>query len=138
MVHCAAGQTVQFPASLLQQFITPELCFLRLFAADPVRRHLKNPLSRTRRACLPARFGYCWQHADSMNRYEFYLRITADQYLDYYRGTVRHVMVRCATGQTVQFPASLLQQFVTPEGICGNFVLTCDEHHRRPRLERLK
>jgi hypothetical protein len=50
------------------------------------------------------------------HRYEFYLCITADQYLDYYRGTARHVVVRCTTGQTVQFPAGLLQQFVTTDG----------------------
>jgi hypothetical protein len=47
-------------------------------------------------------------------------------------------LVRCSTGQNVQFPASLLQQFVTTEGICGHFVLTCDEHHRNSHLERLK
>ena len=35
-----------------------------------------------------------------MNRYEFQLRITVDQYLDYYRGRVKHVLVRCSTGQT--------------------------------------
>jgi hypothetical protein len=73
-----------------------------------------------------------------MNRYEFYLRITAEQYLDYYRGTARHVIVRCTTGQNVQFPASLLQKFVTQDGISGHFVLTCDEHNRDSRLERLK
>jgi hypothetical protein len=73
-----------------------------------------------------------------MNRYEFNLRITADQYLDYYRGTARSVVVRCTTGQNVQFPASLLQQFVTQEGITGLFALTCDEHNRNPHLERLK
>ncbi len=73
-----------------------------------------------------------------MNRYEFHLRITANQYLDYYRGTARHVVVRCTNGQTVQFPASLLQQFVTPEGIQGNFALTCDEQLRNSHLERLK
>ena len=73
-----------------------------------------------------------------MKRYEFHLRISAEQYLDYYRGTVRHVIVRCATGQNVQFPASLLQQFVMAEGIHGDFALTCDEQHRNPRLERLK
>ena len=71
-------------------------------------------------------------------RYEFYLRITADQYLDYYRGTAQHVVVRCTTGQNVQFPASLLQQYVTQEGICGDFALTCDEYNRNSRLERLK
>ncbi len=73
-----------------------------------------------------------------MIRYEFHLRITADQYLDYYRGTARHVVVRCTTGQTVQFPASLLQQFVTTDGIIGNFALTCDDQLRNSRLERLK
>jgi hypothetical protein len=73
-----------------------------------------------------------------MKRYEFHLRRTADQYLDYYRGTARSVVVRCRTGQNVQFPASLLQQFVTTDGICGDFVLTCDEHHRNSQLERLK
>jgi hypothetical protein len=72
-----------------------------------------------------------------MNRYEFHLRITAAQYLDYYRGTARSVVVRCSTGQNVQFPASLLQQFVTTDGISGTFALTCDDQLRNSRLERL-
>ncbi|MDB6022895.1 MAG: hypothetical protein JWQ04_2752 [Pedosphaera sp.] len=73
-----------------------------------------------------------------MIRYEFHLRITAEQYLDYYRGTARHVIVRCTTGQNVQFPASLLQQFVTTDGIMGAFALTCDDQLRDSRLERVK
>jgi hypothetical protein len=80
-------------------------------------------------------FAAAW---DSMKHYEFQLRISADQYLDYYRGTVKHVLVRCSTGQTVQFPASLLQQLVTPDGISGEFALICDEQNRNSRLERLK
>ncbi len=72
-----------------------------------------------------------------MNRYEFHLRITPEQYLGYYRGSVRQVLVRCRSGQTVQFPASLLQRFVTPEGIHGDFVLTCDENHKGAGLERM-
>lgn len=55
-----------------------------------------------------------------MNRYEFRLRISAEQYLDYYRGAARHVLARCHTGQTVQFPAGLLQPFVTAEGTAGS------------------
>ena len=58
-----------------------------------------------------------------MHRYEFQLRISAYQYLDYYRGTVRQVLVECSDGRKVQFPASLLQRFVTQDGIRGNFVL---------------
>jgi Protein of unknown function (DUF2835) len=72
-----------------------------------------------------------------MNRYEFRLRISPEQYLDYYRGAIRQVIVNCTTGQTVQFPASLLQQFVTHEGIHGNFALTCDAHHKGAQLQRL-
>jgi hypothetical protein len=73
-----------------------------------------------------------------MKRYEFHLRITAEKYLDYYRGAARHVIVRCTTGQTVQFPASLLVQFVTSDGIEGDFALICDDNNRNSRLERLK
>ena len=72
-----------------------------------------------------------------MNRYEFHLHISPEAYLDYYRGAVRQVVARCTAGQTVQFPASLLQRFVTPEGIHGVFVLTCDEHHKIAGFERL-
>ena len=72
-----------------------------------------------------------------MNCYEFKLHISPGAYLDYYRGTIRHVIVHCATGQTVQFPASLLQRFVTTEGVHGAFVLTCDEHYKCVGLQRL-
>ena len=71
-----------------------------------------------------------------MKRYAFHLRITPEQYLDYYRGAVRHVIVRSTSGQTVQFPASLLQRFVVKEGIYGNFVLVCDDNNKCIELQR--
>jgi hypothetical protein len=43
-----------------------------------------------------------------MKRYEFHLRISAEQYLDHYRGVVQDVIARYTDGQTVQFPAALL------------------------------
>ena len=73
-----------------------------------------------------------------MPAYEFHLNISPEQYEDYYRGLVRQVIVRCSTGQTLQFPASLLQRFVTPTGIEGRFVLTCDEHHKCLDLQRAR
>jgi len=72
-----------------------------------------------------------------VSRYEFDLHISPEQYLDYYRGTVKHVLVHCTSGQTVQFPAALLQRFVTNEGIHGHFVLTCDDNHKGADLQRL-
>ncbi len=73
-----------------------------------------------------------------MKRFEFQLRITADQCLDYYRGAARFVIVRSAAGENVQFPASFLQQFVTPDGVHGDFALTCDDDNRNSRLQRLE
>ena len=72
-----------------------------------------------------------------MNRYEFHLAISPEQYLDYYRGAVQHVIVRSTAGLTVQFPASLLQRFVTREGVHGAFVLVCDENNKCVDLQRL-
>jgi hypothetical protein len=71
-----------------------------------------------------------------MKRFEFHLRISAERYLDYYRGIARQVVVRCPGGVTIQFPASLLQPFVTSAGIEGDFVLTCDEQNRGAELRR--
>ncbi len=73
----------------------------------------------------------------TMYRYEFRLRISAEEYLDYYRGVVQHVIVRSASGLTVQFPASLLRRFVTNEGVHGDFLLTCDANHKCLDLQRL-
>ncbi len=72
-----------------------------------------------------------------MNRYRIQLKISPEKYLDYYRGRIRQVVARCNTGQTIQFPASLLQKFVGTEGIHGSFVLTSDENHKVISLERV-
>jgi hypothetical protein len=72
-----------------------------------------------------------------MTRYEFHLRISPVRYLDYYRGTIRHVVARCTNGQNVQFPASLLQKFVTKDGIDGHFILTVDDNNKCAGLERV-
>lgn len=72
-----------------------------------------------------------------MKRFEFHLRISPEQYLDYYRGVIQQVVVRCRDGTTLQFPASLLQPFVTPVGIHGAFQLTCDDQDRGARIDRL-
>lgn len=72
-----------------------------------------------------------------MHRFEFQLHITPEQYLEYYRGRIRNVMVQCSTGKTVQFPAALLQRFVAHDGIHGSFALTCDEDYKNAQLHRL-
>jgi hypothetical protein len=65
-----------------------------------------------------------------MNRYRIHLDITADQYLGYYRGSIRHVLARCSDGRSIRFPASLLQRVVGLDGIHGEFVLVCDANNK--------
>lgn len=71
-----------------------------------------------------------------MKQFQFHLDISAERYLDYYRGAARQVIARCPDGLTVSFPASLLKAFVLPTGIHGDFVLTCDEANKGAVLKR--
>lgn len=67
----------------------------------------------------------------------FELHITPDQMLGYYRGAVRTIMARATNGQTVQFPASVLQKHVTADGVHGRFRMEFDANHKFVRLEQL-
>jgi hypothetical protein len=72
-----------------------------------------------------------------MKRYEFHLTISPNDYLDYYRGIAKSVVVSIARGQSLEFPASLLRPFVTDAGIEGSFVLLCDENNKCIDLRRV-
>ncbi len=71
-----------------------------------------------------------------MKQFEFHLSISEQQYLHYYRGTIKQVVVMSATGKTIQFPASLLTKFVTSAGVHGHFVLTCDDDFKGTVITR--
>jgi hypothetical protein len=51
-----------------------------------------------------------------MNRFEFSMNLSAQEYLQYYRGSVDKVFARCNGGTTIRFPALLLTPFVTTAG----------------------
>jgi hypothetical protein len=65
------------------------------------------------------------------------LNISTDEMLAYYRGKARTVRARATNGQTVRFPASVLQRHVTPRGVHGQFRMEFDENHKFVRLEPL-
>lgn len=54
---------------------------------------------------------------------EFNLSISADEYLKYYQGHVKWVLATSTRGLKVRFPANLLSQHVTLNGINGYFIL---------------
>jgi hypothetical protein len=72
-----------------------------------------------------------------VRRFEFFLRVSPEAYLDYYRGIARVVVVSTTCGETLQFPAALLKKFVTAAGIEGDFELLCDANNRCVDLRRV-
>ena len=67
----------------------------------------------------------------------FALSISREDYLRYYQGVARHVLVRSHDGRKVQFPARLLRPFVTHQGVRGEFRLVLDDANRMVDLQRL-
>ena len=72
-----------------------------------------------------------------MATYHFTLSIPAEEYVRYYQGQARQVVVETAEGLTLRFPAGNLVKFVTRNGIHGDFCLKCDETNKLIKLERL-
>jgi hypothetical protein len=81
--------------------------------------------------------GFAGKPHGAVNRYEFEVHIKSGQFLQFYRGQAQHVVVQATTGQNVQLPASIFRSFVTPEGVHGRFVLTSNDQHKAPVLERV-
>ncbi|MBK1718486.1 DUF2835 domain-containing protein [Thiocystis violacea] len=71
-----------------------------------------------------------------MQRFYFSLDISASEYLRYYQGSARRVLVRAHDARSLSIPAANLRPFVTSAGVKGRFCLTVDQDHRLISLER--
>lgn len=60
----------------------------------------------------------------------FRLAISAEDYLAYYQGSAQFVVARSEDNRTIRFPASAIRQFVTHDGVFGNFEITFDENNK--------
>lgn len=65
------------------------------------------------------------------------LAISAEQWLSYYRGQVKTVRAAALDGRRIQFPARVLQKYVTPDGIMGVFRVRFDSANRFVDIEQL-
>ena len=72
-----------------------------------------------------------------MQESRFHLAISAEQYLEYYRGAARQVIVRAQDGRTLQFPAGILQRFLDQTGIYGEFVMRFDDQNKFVDIRRV-
>lgn len=65
------------------------------------------------------------------------LAISAEQYLAYYRGTVKEVVARCSDGRNIRFPCTILKPFVTHNGIHGRFEISFDQNNKFKEIRRV-
>jgi len=70
-------------------------------------------------------------------RINFSISLSAERYLQYYRGHARSVIIRSEDGRRIQLPAVNLRPFVTAEGIVGRFQLTLDENNKLMDIRRV-
>ena len=70
-------------------------------------------------------------------RATFCLNVGAREWVRVYRGEASAVRVRDEQGRWLQIPARLFQRYLTHSGVCGRFVLTCDETGRCLSLQRM-
>ena len=65
------------------------------------------------------------------------LHIAREEYLRVYQGQARTVLAYDHAGRKINFPVSVLQAFVSHDGVHGTFRLTFDEQQRFQGIERL-
>ena len=72
-----------------------------------------------------------------MHRVIVRLNLSTERVMEHYRGSARYVLTVAEDGRTVQFPATLLRQFVTEDGVRGAFEIVFDEDNRLKRMRRI-
>jgi hypothetical protein len=66
------------------------------------------------------------------------ISLPREQYLQVYQSYVRQVKAVARNGQTVRFPISVLQPFLTHNGIHGSFELTFDSDNKFTGIAELR
>lgn len=68
--------------------------------------------------------------SDRQRRVRFRLAISAERYLEHYKGNAQDVVTRSDDNRVIRFPASAIRQFVTRDGVYGHFEMTFDENNK--------
>ncbi|MCP4988461.1 MAG: DUF2835 domain-containing protein [Colwellia sp.] len=61
-------------------------------------------------------------------KYYFSINITSNEFLPYYQGAIKDVVVTTSQGIKVQFPAMHLRKHLTTSGIQGYFCLQTQQN----------
>ena len=68
---------------------------------------------------------------------QFALNITADQYLNFYRGTAKRISVMATDGRRIEFPAQNIQPYLTKTGIQGLFEMRLSAENKFVSLKKI-
>lgn len=68
--------------------------------------------------------------------FSFSLNISADKYKAYYQGQVQAIQVQSHDGRSIRFPANAIRQFVTADGVRGEFVMEVDANNKLIGIRR--
>ena len=60
----------------------------------------------------------------------FRLTLSAEKYLEYYKGNARNIVVRSEDNKNIKFPANAIRGFLTHDGIFGLFEIQFDENNK--------
>lgn len=72
-----------------------------------------------------------------MQKMTFSMHLSAEKYLQFYKGKAKDVIVKTEDGRTLKFPASRLQSFVGKDGITGRFEILFDDDFKIVSLQRV-
>ena len=65
------------------------------------------------------------------------IAIPADRYVALYTGGVKNIFAISRDGFSVQFPGSVLNRFVTHEGVYGSFEMSFDRNNKLTGIKKL-
>jgi hypothetical protein len=65
------------------------------------------------------------------------ISISTQDYLAHYQGSVKEVVARSIDGRNIRFPSTILQPFVSHNGINGNFVISFDDNNKFQSIRKV-
>jgi len=68
---------------------------------------------------------------------QFYLKISAEEALRYYRGEAKFVVVQTTSGKKLRFPAEHIRPYINQAGVNGFFSIKFDDNHKLMGLKLL-
>jgi len=71
-----------------------------------------------------------------MQKISIDIAISSDEWLKIYRGTAKTVNAISRDGRSIQFPANILQPFVTHFGISGSFDIYFDNQGKFSSIQK--